>query len=490
MADQSYAEFINAFAKANVPLKKHTKGIQLMAIKYKLLEKAFGPFLDIFLSVKQVGQVVGESFEALNKPTEELTENMENLDSVLGGVGGGFKMIMTSLILMVGIVMAIVGVIFLMAGSFGEMDSIMPGITDRIGVLLGVFEGLKDSVMNLISTIGGLDFAPIVQGIGIVIGVIFQLSTAALAVVGTILAGFFDLLAAIYGSGLGQALIDSIGMILGSFTVFFDTLKSILGDSEMTFEDVISAIEEGIDVFINFLMTSGIFDFFADVALAIGETVQFVMKALGVIVAVLVAWFAIIGPFVMPFYKALLNGIEIVLAIVIGAFQIVLAGFRGIVALLSGDIDGFLEHCQSIIDIFDDIVTKVAGLFEDMFENVMEFLDPILEGVGKVVDGIGGFVSGGLGLLGFSEGGIAKGPTSGYPVALHGTEAIVPLPNGRSIPVEMKGAMTQPRGGDNITLNISVTGGGNANEIAKKVSEEVARTFRNRSRGSGFTRGI
>ena len=86
MADQSYAEFINAFAKANVPLKKHTKGIQLMAIKYKLLEKAFGPFLDIFLSVKQVGQVVGESFEALNKPTEELTENMENLDSVLGGV--------------------------------------------------------------------------------------------------------------------------------------------------------------------------------------------------------------------------------------------------------------------------------------------------------------------------------------------------------------------------------------------------------------------
>ena len=125
-----------------------------------------------------------------------------------------------------------------------------------------------------------------------------------------------------------------------------------------------------------------------------------------------------------------------------------------------------------------------------MFENIMEFLDPILEGVGKVADGIGGFVSGGMSLLGFSDGGIAKGPTSGYPVALHGTEAIVPLPNGRSIPVEMKGAMTQPRGGDNITLNISVTGGGNANEIAKKVSEEVARTFRNRSRGSGFTRGI
>jgi tape measure domain-containing protein len=40
----------------------------------------------------------------------------------------------------------------------------------------------------------------------------------------------------------------------------------------------------------------------------------------------------------------------------------------------------------------------------------------------------------------FRDGGIATGPGSGYPATLHGTEAIVPLPNGRSIPVEMQGA--------------------------------------------------
>jgi tape measure domain-containing protein len=38
----------------------------------------------------------------------------------------------------------------------------------------------------------------------------------------------------------------------------------------------------------------------------------------------------------------------------------------------------------------------------------------------------------------FANGGIATGPSSGHLQMLHGTEAVVPLPNGRSIPVEMR----------------------------------------------------
>jgi len=37
----------------------------------------------------------------------------------------------------------------------------------------------------------------------------------------------------------------------------------------------------------------------------------------------------------------------------------------------------------------------------------------------------------------YAYGGIAQGPRSGYQATLHGTEAIVPLPDGRTIPVEM-----------------------------------------------------
>ena len=43
-----------------------------------------------------------------------------------------------------------------------------------------------------------------------------------------------------------------------------------------------------------------------------------------------------------------------------------------------------------------------------------------------------------MGGSGYQFGGIASGPTGGYSTTLHGTEAIVPLPNGRSIPVEVR----------------------------------------------------
>jgi len=39
----------------------------------------------------------------------------------------------------------------------------------------------------------------------------------------------------------------------------------------------------------------------------------------------------------------------------------------------------------------------------------------------------------------FAYGGISSGPKSGYMSMLHGTEAVIPLPGGRSIPVEMNG---------------------------------------------------
>jgi hypothetical protein len=44
-----------------------------------------------------------------------------------------------------------------------------------------------------------------------------------------------------------------------------------------------------------------------------------------------------------------------------------------------------------------------------------------------------------MGGSGYRDGGIATGPTSGYTTTLHGTEAVVPLPNGKTIPVEMAG---------------------------------------------------
>ena len=78
---------------------------------------------------------------------------------------------------------------------------------------------------------------------------------------------------------------------------------------------------------------------------------------------------------------------------------------------------------------------------------------------------------------GYSRGGVAKGPMSGYPAILHGNEAVVPLPDGRTIPVEldapkMSGGMGQQ---NNVTVNVSVEGNGNGQTNAD--SKEAAHFF-------------
>mgnify|MGYP003114359296 CR=1 FL=1 len=109
-------------------------------------------------------------------------------------------------------------------------------------------------------------------------------------------------------------------------------------------------------------------------------------------------------------------------------------------------------------------------------------------GIGAVVGGpVGAVVGGAIGGFFFDDGGIATGPKSGYMAMLHGTEAVVPLPDGRSIPVKMSG-----NGGGN-TFNITVNAGGitdrtdkrqMAREIGNQIQQEMARSM-----GVSTTRG-
>tara|TARA_Y100000114_G_scaffold112438_1_gene106195 strand:+ start:1744 stop:4977 length:3234 start_codon:yes stop_codon:yes gene_type:complete len=82
----------------------------------------------------------------------------------------------------------------------------------------------------------------------------------------------------------------------------------------------------------------------------------------------------------------------------------------------------------------------------------------------------GGVMSEGKKVAGYAVGGIARGPQAGYPALLHGTEAIVPLPNGKSIPVDMKGAGQN----NNVTVNVAIDRDGNAREDSQADSNEGA----------------
>ncbi len=83
----------------------------------------------------------------------------------------------------------------------------------------------------------------------------------------------------------------------------------------------------------------------------------------------------------------------------------------------------------------------------------------------------------------FAAGGVSHGPKSGYAAMLHGTEAIVPLPNGRSLPVQLQGgAAGGGWGGGSITIPISVDATGTAvagnNEKGSRLGEMVGQAVK------------
>ena len=59
----------------------------------------------------------------------------------------------------------------------------------------------------------------------------------------------------------------------------------------------------------------------------------------------------------------------------------------------------------------------------------------------------------------FAAGGIARGPGSGYMATLHGTEAVVPLGNDRSIPVQLLGSTSN-------TVNVAVNVSGQGSSVS------------------------
>ena len=144
--------------------------------------------------------------------------------------------------------------------------------------------------------------------------------------------------------------------------------------------------------------------------------------------------------------------------------------------------------------------SKAKDAFKSMAKSVLQAIAQILAKQAAVSIlgsmGLEGFRNGGIAdgpgskVRGYSAGGIARGRNSGYLAELHGTEAVVPLPNGRSIPVEMKGGGNQ---NNNVTVNISSNGqtstessGIDMENMGKAVAAAVQKELQNQKRSGGI----
>lgn len=86
--------------------------------------------------------------------------------------------------------------------------------------------------------------------------------------------------------------------------------------------------------------------------------------------------------------------------------------------------------------------------------------------VSSIFGRTGGVFEAGKKVSGYSSGGVANGSTSGYPAILHGREAVIPIPSGEKIPVEVSGGMMT-----NSVVNVTVNSDGSSSMDAEKANE-------------------
>jgi hypothetical protein len=183
-------------------------------------------------------------------------------------------------------------------------------------------------------------------------------------------------------------------------------------------------------------------------------------------------------------------------------FSNITDGIKGIGQIMKENTSIFTK----VKDIAFEILRFLPSLLKDLgnlfLKGLSQFSPGAATGIGNffgaITSFIPGFGSGGIHSMGrrmgYSTGGIARGARSGYPAMLHGTEAIVPLPNGKSIPVHMQGGAGNI---SNITVNVASDGSTNVSgttagdsqqqmDIGRAIAQAVKEELHRQRRSGGI----
>ena len=143
-----------------------------------------------------------------------------------------------------------------------------------------------------------------------------------------------------------------------------------------------------------------------------------------------------------------------------------------------------IEGTKTMKEAFGEMAKMIlSSLAQILAQQAAVQIMSLIPGMGPL--GRSGGVMNSPGYRSFSQGGIPSGPESGYPVTLHGTEAVVPLGNDRHIPVKFEngGSSAGP-----VTVNVNMTSGETettgedqfafGKAIASAVQQEIAKQQR------------
>ena len=131
---------------------------------------------------------------------------------------------------------------------------------------------------------------------------------------------------------------------------------------------------------------------------------------------------------------------------------------NGFVSMFQTMVDGTKSFKEGMKDLTKSVLTDLAAMFAKAA--ALKIMLAMFPGMGNMLEGMSSIP--GMGRYGgemtkYRGGGVADGPNSGYMAMLHGREAVVPLGNDRSIPVDMRGMGGT---GNQVTVNITMNGQG------------------------------
>ena len=376
--------------------------------------------------------------------------------------------------------------------AFGPAwDALVSGLGNTLELqkerIIGIWNSLKENV-SLPEFNAEEFFGAIGDALTTAVEVFFELYNA-------IYDAVFIFLEAIIEAGVVQAFVDGWIAIYDGFMLGWELIMGAFGDGEGTVGDIIAFVMDLWKMLIDFLQTSGVFGFIGDLMRFVGELIGFIFVVVAAVIAVIIKFVGFVWPYVKPYYAMLMNAIGFIVTYVMMVVRIFIGIVRIVMALLTG-------NTEKAGKIFSGLKDMIIGSFKAMWNYAKGFINqfinliwPLFSLINKgiklasKVPGLGWVEKLTITKPQFKKGGIASGPGSGYPVELHGTEAVVPLPDGRSIPVTMKGMGGGGGGETNITINVNGVSG-DGRKLARQISDEVARAFRSRSRGNGLSRGL
>ena len=181
-----------------------------------------------------------------------------------------------------------------------------------------------------------------------------------------------------------------------------------------------------------------------------------------------------------------------------------IGGKEGIFRPFLDSLDKLFSGDAPFLKSLGEVFSTGAQGFGDLFSGLFSQLGSLFSGGGggggfmgllSTVAGFffakGGYAPGGF--RAFAKGGIVNKPTVGMVGEGRHNEAIVPLPDGKSIPVAMRGAGQQ---NNNVTVNVTVDGSGNTSQdasgdqqgmdLGKVIASAVQQELLNQKRSGGI----